>query len=72
MTTLTIPKKITQGTELVVIPKEDYEKLLQIRVIPEFRPTVKDKRDLARARRNRAECKFLTLDELKRKLGFTN
>lgn len=72
MVTLTIPKKVTQGTELVVIPKEDYDRLLQMRVIPEFRPTAKEKRDLARARRNRARGNFLTLDELKRKLGFTN
>ena len=72
MTTVTIPKKITRGTELVVIPKEAYERLLQARVIPEFTPTLKDKKDLARARRNRAGGNFLTLDELKRKLGFTN
>jgi len=28
MATLTIPKKITKGEELVVIPRKEYEKLL--------------------------------------------
>lgn len=72
MTILTIPKTITRGTELVLIPKKDYEKLLAEKAIPEFRPSAKEKKDLARARRNLAKGNFLTLDELKRKLGFTN
>lgn len=72
MKNITIPKKITKGEDLVVIPKKDYERLLATRVIPEFKPTAKDKKDLARARRNRMRGNFLTLDELKEKMGFTN
>ncbi len=30
MTPITIPKKITRGKELVVVPKEDWENLLKI------------------------------------------
>ena len=71
MSTLTIPKKITSGAELVIMPKKEYEKLLTSRLIPEFNPTAAEKKDLARARKNRARGNFLTLDELKRKLGFT-
>lgn len=71
MTTLTIPKKITRGTELVVMSRKEYEKLLTARLVPEFQPTAAEKRDLARARKNRARGNFLTIDELKRKLGFT-
>ena len=72
MPTITIPKKITRGTELVIIPKKDYEKLLSGRVIKEYQPTASEKRALARARKNRAAGKFLTIDELKQKLGFAN
>ncbi len=72
MSTITIPKKITKGTELVVIPKKDYEKLLSQKTITEFQPTEADKKALVRARKKRAAGKFLTIDELKQKLGFTN
>ncbi len=72
MGTLTIPKKLTQGTDLVVLPREEYERLLTARIIPEYTPTTQEKRALARARRNRAAGKFLTLDELRQKLGFTD
>ncbi len=72
MPTITIPKKITRGAELVVIPKKDYEKLLFGRIIKEYQPTASEKRALARARKNRAAGKFLTIDELKQKLGFAD
>ncbi|MEK7086768.1 MAG: hypothetical protein AAB935_00735 [Patescibacteria group bacterium] len=72
MATITIPKKLTKGAELIVIPRQEYEKLLAMRSIPEFRPTAAEKKDLARARRNKAQGNFLTIDELKRKLGFTS
>ena len=71
MATTTIPQKVTQGAELVVLPKEEYERLLEHQV-PEFTPTAKERRDLIRARKNRARGNYLTIDELKRKLGFTD
>ena len=70
MSIITISKKITKGKELVVVPREEYERLLAARTILEFTPTAAEKRDLERARRNRAKGNYLTLDELKRKLGF--
>jgi len=30
MTTITIPKKITQGKELIIVPKKDWENLLKL------------------------------------------
>ena len=72
MTTITISKKITKGAELVVLSRKEYEKMLTARFIPEFQSSVAEKRDIARARKNRARGNFLTIDELKRKLGFTN
>jgi len=72
MVTITIPKKITKGEELVVIPRKDYEKLLELKKIPEFQPTTAQKKALIRARKNRKEGNFLTFNELKQRLGFTN
>jgi len=72
MSTLTIPKNITKGAELVVLARKEYERLLSARIIPEYQATAHEKKALAVARKNRAAGKFLTLDELKRKLGFTD
>ena len=72
MVTITIPKKITKGEELVVIPRKDYEKLLELKKIPEFQTTTAQKKALIRARKNRKEGNFLTFNELKQRLGFTN
>jgi hypothetical protein len=30
MVTITIPKKVTRGEELIVVPRKEYEKLLKI------------------------------------------
>ncbi len=72
MTTITIPKKITKGEELVIIPRKDYEKLLELKRIPEFQPTTTQKRALINARKKREKGNFLTFNELKNKLGFTD
>ena len=72
MNTVTIPKKLAERDDLIVIPKKDYEKLLLSKKVLEFSPTDVDKKTLERARRNRAAGKFLTLDELRQKLGFTD
>ena len=69
---ITIPKKITKGKELVVIPREEYEKLLELEKIYEFQPTAAQKRALIKARKNRKKGNFLTFNELKNKLGFTD
>jgi len=39
MVTITIPKKVTKGEDLVVVPREEYEELLELRKIHEFQPT---------------------------------
>lgn len=70
MNTITIPRNLIKNDDLVIVPRKEYEKLLATRLIPEFQPTVAEKKDLARARKNRAQGNFLTIDELKHKLGF--
>ncbi|OGZ96675.1 MAG: hypothetical protein A2679_02070 [Candidatus Sungbacteria bacterium RIFCSPHIGHO2_01_FULL_54_26] len=72
MSTLTILKKITKGAELVVLPRKEYVRLLNARIIPEYQATAREKKVLAQARKNRAAGKFLTLDELRQKLGFAD
>ena len=56
----------------MVLSRENYEKLLTARIIPEYQPTGYEKKALVRARKNRAAGKFVTLDEFKQKLGFTD
>lgn len=70
--TITIPSKLTSGKELVIIPKEDYEDLLNLKELYEFQPTSKHKETLLRARKNRKKGKVLTIGELKQKLGLTD
>lgn len=70
--TVTIPHKLTQGKELIVIPREEYEALVQLKEIYEFQPTVSQKKALVNARRNRKRGEILSLGELKRKLGLTD
>jgi len=70
--TVTIPKKIRKGEELVIITRREYEKLLDSKKVSEFTPTVSQKKALAQARKNQKSGNFLTFNELKEKLGFTN
>lgn len=70
--TVTIPHKLTQGKELIVIPREEYEALMQLKEIYEFQPTASQKKALANARKNRKRGETLSLSELKRKLGLTD
>ena len=72
MSVTTIPRKITKGTELVVIPKKEYEDLVELKRLYEFKPTSAQKKALTEARKNREKGKVLTFSKLKNKLGFTN
>lgn len=70
MATITIPKQLAKGGDLVVIPRKEYE-AMRARMVPEFTPTKANLRALDRMRKNRAAGKLITLDELKRKLART-
>lgn len=76
MTTITIPKKVIPGKELVAIPRKEYEEYLQWqkavkppRVFKTFKPTIAELRDLKRAREDYKKGKYMTIDELKQQLG---
>ena len=70
MTTITIPKQLAAGNDLIVLRRSEYESM-KARMVPEVAPTKANLRALARMRKNRAAGKLLPLDELKRKLART-
>lgn len=70
--TITIPTKVTNGKELVIIPKEEYESLVELKKIYEFQPTTAQKKALSEARKNRRSGKVLTFGELKHNLGLAD
>lgn len=73
MTILTIPKQLTKGDELVVVPRREYEVFSEWREnvgrFKEFKPTPALKRDLKRARAEYRQGKFLTLNEFKQRMA---
>lgn len=72
MNTITIPKKMAERDDLVIIPRKEYEALLELRKFKEFSPTTAQKKALARAERNFKKGKTFSYNELTKKLGFTN
>ena len=69
MKAITIPKKLAQKDDLVVIPRKEYESLLQLKKIREYTPTAAEKKALERARRNFAKGNTMTLEELENEVG---
>lgn len=70
MATITIPKKLAQNDDLVVIPKSEYKSLMKLKNIKEFKPTNTQKEALVKAERNFKFGKTMSYNELVRKLGF--
>lgn len=70
MPTLTIPKKITKGEELVIMPRKEYDEFSQWRKeVKYFNPTSAQVKALRQAEKEYKKGKYLSLDELKHKLG---
>lgn len=72
MTLVTIPKKLAQKGDLVLVPRSEYEALLKTRVIREFAPTAAQRKALTRAMKNLRSGKTLSYNEFVRKLGLRN
>lgn len=72
MKTITIPKKLANRDDLIVIPRKEYEALLELKKIKEFVPTSVQKRALAKAESNFRKGKTLSYRELVKKLGSTS
>jgi hypothetical protein len=70
MTTVTIPKELARKGDLVLVPRKEYEELLlRGRKFKTVKMTAAQKRDLVQARREYAQGKYVTLEELKHELG---
>ena len=72
MRAITIPKALSKMGDLVVIPRKEYEQLLQLKKIREFRPTAVQKQALKRAERNLKQGKTLSYDAVARSLGLAD
>ncbi|TSC78521.1 MAG: hypothetical protein G01um101433_186 [Parcubacteria group bacterium Gr01-1014_33] len=72
MNTITIPKKIAQKGDLVLIPLKEYEELRGLKRVREFAPSAAQKKALVRAEKNLKRRKTLSYNELVSKLGFTS
>lgn len=72
MNTITIPRSIIRDDDLIVMPRREYEELLEVKKFKEFEPTKAEKLSLRRAEANFKKRKTLRYNDLIRKLGFTN
>lgn len=72
MPTLTIPRKLIQKDDLVIVPRKEYEALTELRKTAEFTPTAAQRRALAKAEQNLKVGKTLSYHGLVRKLGFAD
>lgn len=72
MNTVTIPRELSQKGDLVVVPRKEYDALLELREIVEFAPTASQKKALRKAENNLKGGKSLSYDEVLSKLGFKN
>ena len=70
MTTITIPKKVTRGKELVIIPREDYERFLRFQELAKKRGAVQFaiEEGLCDLRAGRMTPVFSSVKEFKRYL----
>lgn len=73
MATITIPKSLIKGDDLVIIPRKEYEEFLELRkIVPLVKLTPSEKRDLKQARKEYARGEYITLDQLENELGITS
>ena len=68
MNTVTIPRKVSGGHDLVVISKKEYETLLARPSIKEFTPTKAELKALRAAEKRFAAGKYHTLNDVQRDL----
>ena len=75
MTTITIPKEL-KGDDLIAVPRQEYEEFSNWRKFMKsfkiYIPTAAEKRMIKRAREDYKKGIYLTIGELKHKLGIKN
>lgn len=76
MTTIVIPKNISNDKELIAISKKEYAEFSMwqktIKKYKTFIPTEAQKKELKRARADYKKGGYFTINELKQKLGIKN
>ncbi len=72
MPTVTIPRKLAERDDLIVVPRREYEALIELRKTQEFVPTPAQKKALVEAEQKLKRGKTLSYHEVVRKLGFAN
>ena len=72
MKALMIPKALSKEGDLVVIPRREYEQLLALKKIREFRPTAGQLAALKKSERNLKKGKALPYDAVARALGLAD
>ncbi|HEY4519215.1 MAG TPA: hypothetical protein VJK01_02560 [Candidatus Paceibacterota bacterium] len=74
MTTITISETLIKEKELVIIPRREYEAFLRFHAKEnkDQRLTVHQRKRLKESRENLAKNKYLTIHELRQKLGIKN
>lgn len=71
MDVITIPKKLAQKDDLVVVPRKEYEELLELKkIIPVVKPSREEMRIIQRGEREIREGKYVEWATLKRKLAY--
>ncbi|MBI2122093.1 MAG: hypothetical protein HYT98_03140 [Candidatus Sungbacteria bacterium] len=74
MNVVTIPQKLAQKGDLVVVPRREYEALLrrQPKLIPVIKLTPLEMRAIEKSEKELARGDYVTLDELEHELGSAN
>jgi hypothetical protein len=72
MKAITIPRSLSRQGDLVVIPRKEYEELLELKRVREFTLTGKQRAALKRSERNLNLGKTLSLNAAAKSLGFTD
>ena len=73
MTTIIIPRELTNDRSLIAVPRGTYEEFLawqkNAKSMKTFKPTSSEKRAMTRGRKNFSQGKWIGLKELKHELG---
>lgn len=72
MNTITIPRNLVKNDDLIVLPRKEYEALIELKKFKEFSPTAALNKALVIAEKNFSKGKTLSYNELVKKLGFGN
>ena len=73
MPTITVPQALSHNKDLIAVPRQTYEEFLawqkKIKSAKTFRATPSERRAILRGRRNFANGKYVTLEELQHELA---